>query len=105
MIYIFGLISLQFLNPSPCNPNLDIKRAIRWPQVMHRDEQDIDDGPDAQASEAEQLANPLLPVAQVESIGAKAAQSEADQQGGGGFGVGLRCISATGLKALFRSRG
>jgi len=60
---------------------------------MHRDEQDIDDGPDAQASEAEQLANPLLPVAQVESIGAKAAQSEADQQGGAPA-IALRPVAA-----------
>lgn len=39
---------------------------------MHRDEQDIDDGPDAEAAKAEQLSNPFLPVAQVESIGSKA---------------------------------
>lgn len=47
---------------------------------MQRDQYHIDQRPHAQAAKAEQLADALLPVPQIEAIRPEAAQRDADHQ-------------------------
>lgn len=49
--------------------------------MVDRNQHDIEKSPNAEASEAEQLADALLPVTQVEAVGPEAAQREAQHQG------------------------
>lgn len=56
----------------------DVQGAVGRPQVTGSHQDHIDQGPDAQATEAEQLANALLPHAQVEAVRAKATKHYAE---------------------------
>lgn len=55
----------------------DIERSISRPHVTHGDEEDVNEGPDAQASETEELAQPLSPLTQIKTIGSKPTQRDA----------------------------
>ena len=44
----------------------DVQRSIGRSNISDGDEDDVDQRPDAEAAEAEQLADALLPVAQIE---------------------------------------
>lgn len=57
-----------------------IQRPIGWPQIVQRYENHIDQRPHAEATEAEQFADALLPVAQIESVRPEATQRHADDQ-------------------------
>ena len=54
----------------------DVQRPVRRPDVARSDEDDVDQGPDAEAAEAEQLADALPPQTQVEPVGAEAPESD-----------------------------
>lgn len=58
----------------------DVQRAVSGTDVSHGDEQDVDQGPDAQASETEELPQSFSPLPQVEAVGPEPAQGDA---GGG----------------------
>lgn len=45
---------------------LNIKRSISRAQIVNGYENNIDESPDSQSAKAEQLADSLLPVTQVE---------------------------------------
>lgn len=55
----------------------DIERSISRPHVTHGDEEDVNQGPDAQSSETEELAQSLSPLAQIETVRSKPTQSDA----------------------------
>lgn len=46
----------------------DIERSISRPYVTHGDEEDVDEGPDAQSTKAEELAQSLPPLTQVKTV-------------------------------------
>lgn len=56
----------------------DVQGAVGRPQVTGSHQDHVDQGPNAQATEAEQLANALLPHAQVEAVRAKATKHYAE---------------------------
>ena len=41
----------------------DVERAVGWSQIPGTDKHDVDERPDTEAAQAEQLANASLPVA------------------------------------------
>lgn len=55
---------------------LDVERAVGGAHVAHSDQQHVDERPYAQAPEAEELAEALPPLAQVEAICSKAAEGD-----------------------------
>lgn len=55
----------------------DIEWSISGPHVTHSDEKDVDEGPDAQASKTEELAQSLSPLTQIKAVGSKPTQSDA----------------------------
>lgn len=63
--------------PREARPPLNVQRAIRRPHVADSDEQDVDQRPDPQAAEAEELAEAFSPLAQVEAVCAKATEGDA----------------------------
>ena len=60
--------------------SLNVERPIRGPDIPCRHQHHVHQGPHPDAAEAEQLADPLLPVAQVEPVSPEAAQGDGEQQ-------------------------
>lgn len=58
----------------------DVSRPVTRFEVSCCYENDIDECPNSQATEAEQLADPLLPVAEIETIHPEATQCDAQHQ-------------------------
>lgn len=63
----------------------DVERSISWPHVTHGDEEDVNEGPDAQSAETEELAQSLSPLTQIKAVGSKPTQSDAERQCCGPF--------------------
>lgn len=55
----------------------DVERPVSRSHVAHPDQEDVDQRPDAQASEAEQFPQTFSPLAQVKAVGSKASQRDA----------------------------
>lgn len=53
------------------------ERPVRRPHVSDCDHDHVDQRPDSEPSEAEQLPDALLPMAKVETVGAEAAKGYA----------------------------
>lgn len=58
----------------------DVQGAVGRPQVTGGHQDHVYQGPDAQAPEAEELANALLPHAQVEAVRTKATEHDAEHK-------------------------
>lgn len=58
------------------NPS-DIQRSVGRPHVPHPDQQHVNEGPDAQTAEAEELPQTFSPLTQIEAVRTEAAQSDA----------------------------
>lgn len=55
----------------------DIERSISGPHVTHSNEEDVDEGPDAQSSETEELAQSLSPLSQIKAVCSEPTQRDA----------------------------
>lgn len=64
---------------TPSEPS-DVERAIGWPNIPHADQQNIDQSPDTQTAEAEELPQTFPPLAQIEAVRTEAAQRDAEGQ-------------------------
>ena len=62
---------------------LDVERPVRGPDVAGGHEDHVHQGPDPEAAEAEELADALLPVAEVEPVRAEPAEGDGEEEGGG----------------------
>jgi len=60
----------------------DIEGAVGGTEVADGDQHHVNQRPDAEPAEAEELADPLRPVAQVEPVDSEAAQDNAERQRG-----------------------
>ena len=76
--------------------SLNIERPIRGPDVARGHQYHVHEGPHPDPPEAEELADPLLPVAQVESVRPEPAQRDREEQRGGPT-VALRPVALPAL--------
>lgn len=58
----------------------DVERAVSRAHITHPYQEDVDQSPDAQASEAEELAQTFLPLAQIKPVGPEASKRDAAQK-------------------------
>ena len=61
---------------------LDVERPVRGPDVAGGHEDHVHQGPHPEAAEAEELADALLPVAEVEPVRPEAPESDGEAEGG-----------------------
>lgn len=62
------------------NITLDVQRPVRWSQIVQRNQQHINQRPNAQSTEAEQLPDSFLPVPQEEPIHPESTERDAQNQ-------------------------
>lgn len=58
----------------------DVEGTVSRTHIANADQEDVDQSPDAQAPEAEQLAQTFSPLAQVEPVRSKTSKCDATQR-------------------------
>ena len=61
---------------------VNVETAVLGSDVPYRDQNDVNNSPDAQTAKTEQFSDALSPLAEIKAIGAKTAQSDGQQQAG-----------------------
>lgn len=82
-VHSSGWEEAEFHSSLERGSQLNVQRAVRGPHIADANKQDIYEGPDAQATKAEELAKAFPPLAQVEAVCSEATQGDAQSQGRG----------------------
>ena len=86
--------------------SLNVERTIRGPDIPRGHKHHVHQGPHPDPPEAEQFADPLLPVAQVEPVRPEPAQGDGEQQRRGpAVALGPVALAPLGEHGLAQAEG
>ena len=66
-----------------------IQRAILWANVSNGNEDQVDQGPNPEATQTEELSEALFPLTQVKSVHSKATQCQAVEKDTGSLATAV----------------